>query len=184
MRKSTPFFILALVMLRGVHAQAVKDPAEPVAVQVSSRLRLIASLEQSTVRIGDPIILHYRLKNVSTGVIGPLFYNGFNDDYWLMVTGASGEEVPRTKEGDRLRQPIAVSMAAITLHLNPGAEDGDRVIDVSKLYRLDRPGNYFVRIARRIGVPPEIPEPKTPQEGAKAPLEEAVSDLIPFTILP
>ncbi len=55
---------------------------------------------------------------------------------------------------------------------------------MSKLYQLDRPGWYFVRIARRMGVPPDVPSPKTPQEWEKTPTEEAVSDPIPFTIIP
>jgi hypothetical protein len=58
---------------------------------------------------------------------------------------------------------------------------------VTKHYQLDRPGNYFVRIARRIGVHPDVPYPKYPeqaQEMTKVQLEEAVSDLIPFTITP
>jgi hypothetical protein len=68
--------------------------------------------------------------------------------------------------------------------LAPGAEYGGGAIDVAKHYQLDRPGNYFVRIAWRIGVPPGVPQPKTPQEIVKVPIEEAVSDLIPFTITP
>jgi hypothetical protein len=35
-----------------------------------------------------------------------------------------------------------------------------------------------------MGVPPDMPYPKTAEEVAKTPLEEAVSDLIPFTITP
>jgi len=55
---------------------------------------------------------------------------------------------------------------------------------LSKLRQFNRPRNYFVRIARRMGRPPGVPFPKTDQEAAKAPTEEAVSDLIPFTITP
>jgi hypothetical protein len=117
-------------------------------------------------------------------VISHLVYTGFNNDCWLMVTDGSGLELPRTKEGDRLRQPSTVLISAGSGDLNPGVEDYDQTIDVSKLYQLDRPGNYFVRIVRRMGVPPDMPYPKTAEEVAKTPLEEAVSDLIPFTITP
>ncbi len=113
-----------------------------------------------------------------------LTWGAFNENYWLMVTDASGMELPRTKEGDRLRQPSKVEISSITGPLAPGADDGDHSIDVTKHYQLDRPGNYFVRIARRLGVPPDVPYPTTLQEGAKVPLEEAVSDPIPFTITP
>ena len=192
--------VIALAGLTAAEGQAIKDPGLmwgppwaptrdswvpiPNLVRVSTRAQMIASLEQSRVRIGDPIILHYRLKNVSSGVIGPLFYNGFGDECWLMVTDASGAELPRTKEGDRLRERPTVLMAAGRGLLGPGVEENDKTIDVSKLYRLDRPGNYFVRIARRMGVPPDVPSPKTPQEWEKTPTEEAVSEPIPFTITP
>src|ERR1700685_1498667 len=152
------------------HGQVVKDPVRPNPVRVSSRAQLIASLEQVSVRVGDPVKLHFRLKNLSFETISPLGYSGFNDDYWLMVTDASGTELPLTKEGDRLRQPSKMHAGSIVGALAPGAEDIDAVIDVSRLYQLVRPGNYFARIARRIGVPPDIPYPKTAEEGAKVPL--------------
>jgi hypothetical protein len=187
-RRTSVFFALALAVLEGAHGQVVKDPVRQGPVRVSSRAQLIASLAQSRVQIGDPIILHFRLKNVSSGVISPIFYNGFNDDYWVIVTDASGVELPHTQEGDRLREPSTVWISYGRGGLNPGVDDGDRVIDVGKLYHLDRPGSYFVRIARRMGVPPDIPFPKYPEvsveEIAKVPIEEAVSDLIPFTIVP
>jgi hypothetical protein len=58
--------VFAIVGLEVGHGQAVKDPVVPATVRVSSRLQLIASLEQATLEIGSPIILHYRLKNVSS----------------------------------------------------------------------------------------------------------------------
>jgi hypothetical protein len=110
--------------------------------------------------------------------------SGFNDDEWIMVTDASGTELPLTKEGEKWRQPSRVSGPVVVGALFPGGEQGETIIDVSKHYQLDRPGNYFVRIARRIGVPPDVPFPKTAEGAAKTPLEEAVSDLVPFTITP
>lgn len=83
-----------------------------------------------------------------------------------------------------MRQPSKSQVSSITSALGPGGDDGDHSIDITKHYQLGQPGNYFVRIARRMGVPPDMPFPKTAQEAAKTPLEEAVSDLIPFTITP
>lgn len=174
---------IALVLLGVAHGQAVKDPLWSNQVRLSSRAQLIASLEQAMVRPGDPITLHFRLRNVSSRAIN-LTWGAFDENYWLMVTDVSGTELPRTKEGDRLRQPSKVEISAISGPLAPGADDGDHSIDLTKHYQLDRPGNCFVRIARRIGVPPDVPAPRTVDEIAKAPLEEAVSDLIPFTIAP
>ncbi len=176
-------FAIALAGLGVVYGQAIRDPVRPNPVRVSSRAQLIVSLERARVRVGDPIMLHFRLKNVSSGAIN-LMASDFNDDYWLMVTDASGTELPRTKEGDRMRQPSRAGGDRVG-SLEPGAEYGDyAAIDVTKHYQLDRPGNYFARIARRIGVPPDVPRPTTLQEGARVPLEEAVSDPIPFTITP
>jgi hypothetical protein len=182
MKKPGLFSLMPLACLAVVYGQAVKDPVRPNPVRVSSRAQLIASLEQARVRVGDPIKLHFRLKNVSSEAIN-LMASDFNEDYWLVVTDASGAELPRTEEGDRMRQPSRTG-GGIVGSLAPGAEYGGGTIDVTKHYQLDRPGNYFVRIARRIGLPPDMPHPKTAEEGAKMPLEEAVSDLIPFTVTP
>jgi hypothetical protein len=94
---------IVLLGLTAAHGQAVKDPREPNPVRVSSRAQLIASLEQASVRVGDPITLHFRLRNVSSEAINVVTF-GFNEDSWLIVTDSSGAELPLTKEGDRLRQ--------------------------------------------------------------------------------
>lgn len=127
-------------------------------VRVSSRAQVIASLDQTRVKLGDPIKLHFRLKNVSSEAVN-VVWGGFNENYWLMVIDASGRELPLTKEGERLRQPSKVEIHSISGALGPGTDDGDHAIGVAKHYQLDRPGSYFVRIARRIGVPPDIPPP-------------------------
>ncbi len=183
MKKIGLLSVMAVTILAVAYGQGIKDSAIPNPVRASSRARMIASLERSSVRIGDPINLHLRLKNVSSGPI-EIVRSGFNDDDWLIVTDASGMEVPRTEKGDRWRQRSRSQVGTILYALSPGAEESDGVIDVTELYRLDRPGSYFLRIARRIGLPPGEPLPKTAKEGQEAPLEEAVSDLIPFTILP
>lgn len=184
MKKPKVFFAFPLVVLGVADGQAVRDPSMPNPVRISSRAQVPAYLERSSVRTGDSLKLHFRLRNVSSDVIRNLVLSDFNDDCWLMVTDALGVELPRTEKGDRWRRRSSSQTASVSFALSPGEDDGDHVVDVAELYRLDRPGNYFVRIARRIGTPPDIPFPKTAQEGAKAPLEEAVSDLIPFTITP
>lgn len=183
MRKLGSFAPIVLTGLSVMYGQAVKDPVRPNPVRVSSRAQLIASLERSSVRIGDPIKLHYRLKNVSSEAVTDSITD-WSVIYWLIVTDFSGMELPRTKEGDRRRQmPISTGPNVLGF-LEPGANDGDHVTDLTELYQLDRPGSYFVRIAQRLGLPPGEPRPRTAQEGAKLPLEEAVSDLIPFTMTP
>jgi hypothetical protein len=187
MKKTGVFSAMALFGLAIAYGQAIRDPAIPNPVRVSSRAQLVASLEQVSVRIGDPIKLHYRLKNVSSEVISPVVYSDWNDDCWLMVTDASGTELPRTKEGDRMRQRSTSHVGVVVDALSPGEDDGDHAIDATKHYQLDRPGNYFVRIARRIGVADRA-DPRLlsgdQKVASQIPIEEAVSDLIPFTIVP
>lgn len=181
MKRPGVFSAIGLMGLGVAHGQAVKDPVNPSPVRVSSRAQVIASLGEARAKLGEPIILHYHLKNVSSQAITLRYIGAY--DYWVMVTDAAGMELPLTKEGGRLRGPPSPG-STMRGSLGPGAEEHDQVIDVSKLYRLDRPGSYLVRIARRMGVPPGLPQPETLQESANVPIEEAVSDLIPFTITP
>lgn len=192
--------VIALAGLTAAEGQAIKDPGlmwgpllganagdgwvpVPNPVRVSARTQMIASLEQSRVKIGEPLKLHFRFKNVSSEVI-QMVGGGFDFDNWLIVTDASGTELPLSEKGQKWRQRPTSQTATTMYALLPGQDDGDGILDVTDLYRLDRPGNYFLRIARRLGTPPDVPRPKTPEEVQKTPLEEAVSDLIPFTITP
>jgi hypothetical protein len=178
--------ILLVAMSLVALGQEIKDPAGLNPVVVSSRAQMVALVERASVRIGDPIKLHFRLKNVSSGVI-KYSGSGFTDDYWLMVTDPSGVQLPRTEKGDRMRRRSVSQGPSISGGLSPGEEEGDSAIDVSELYRLDRPGNYFVRIVRRIGAA-DPTDPRLMSGDQKVanqiPIEEAVSDLVPFTITP
>lgn len=97
--------ILLLAMSLVALGQAVKDPVRPNPVRVSTRLQLVASLEQTSVKIGDPVRLRLHFKNVSSEVVGTSM-NGWATDFWLTVIYASGTELPRTKEGDRMLRPV------------------------------------------------------------------------------
>jgi len=185
MRKTGSFSVLALTALGAVYGQTIKDPASPNPVVVSSRAKVVASLEQASARVGDPIMLHFHLR-VTSGVV-KYVRGGFNNDYWLIVTEASGAELPRTEKGDRLRQGSTAQVGTISTGLSAGEEDEDDAVNLAQLYRLDRPGSYFVRIVRRIGAAdPYDPRLRSgdPNVGRQIPIEEAVSDLIPFTIIP
>ncbi len=52
-----------------VYGQTMNDPVLQNPVRASTRLQLVASLEQTSVKIGDPIKLHFRLKNVSQATL-------------------------------------------------------------------------------------------------------------------
>ena len=59
------------------------------------------------------------------------------------------------------------------------------MINAAYCYSLTKPGTYFVRLMFR-SMWPEPGErwPTTIEEAQKTPMEEAVSELIPFTITP
>jgi hypothetical protein len=184
MKKLKLLWTITLIGLSTARGQAVKDPALPNPVRVSTRVQMLVSLERASVKIGEPVRLHCHLKNVSSEVV----HSGetaWSDDYWLVVTDASGAELPRTPLGDRKRRPARAAVHAIMIALDPGEERDEGVTNVAELYQLNRPGKYFVRIAFRLGPQPGDPwPPSTEEERLKGPREEAVSDLIPFTITP
>ncbi len=185
MKKISSCSALALAGLAVMYGQAITDPASPNPVVVSSRAKVVAYLEQASVKVGNPIALHCRLR-VTSGVV-KYVRGGFNNEYWLTVTEASGTELRRTEKGDRVRRRPTSLGPSISDALGPGQEEPDDTIDLSQLYRLDLPGSYFVRIARRIGIAdPAHPSPVSgdPKVVSQIPIEEAVSDLIPFTIIP
>jgi hypothetical protein len=184
MRKPGLLSAIALAVIASSQGQAVKDPARPNPVRVSSRLQLVASLQQASVKIGDPVKLDLHFKNVSSGVVGTS-QNSWENDYWLTVTDASGTALPRTKEGDQMLKPVRALVSSVISPVPPGAEYGGGVVNVAEYFVLDRPGKYFVRIGYRSLTPaPGEPRPKTEKERQEVPLEEAVSELIPFTIVP
>ena len=75
--------------------------------------------------------------------------------------------------------------SSISSPIQPGSEYSGGVVNIAEYFRLDRPGKYFVRIGYRSLTPaPGEPRPKTEKERQEVPLEEAVSELIPFTIVP
>jgi len=144
-------------------------------------------MEHASAKIGDPIRVNYRLKNVSSEVVR-VPQGGQEFDCWFIVTDASGAEVPRTALGDRVIAGIdppgyVRAHGSVRGFLDPGQEGFGSSAELTELYRLDRPGKYFVRMAYR-SIAPSQPVPATQEERNKIPREEAVSDLIPFTITP
>jgi hypothetical protein len=187
MKKFEMFLTTVLIIPRLAHGQdtIIRDvPKNPV--RVSTRLQLIASVERASVKQGEPIRLHFHYKNVSTKVV-TLRENGWMQDYELTVTDTSGAEPPRTALGQRWLQEQRNGML---LHsgpfvLAPDEEGKDGLIDVGKIYQLNQPGRYFARLMfGSIQRDPTEPKPATIEEAQKMTIEEAVSELIPFTITP
>jgi len=176
-------FSMVLAEAAAVFGQPLKDPARPNPVQVSTRLQLVASLEQTNVKIGDPIKLDLRFKNVSLGVV-LTSQSSWESDYWLTVTDASGADLQRTKEGNQMLKPVTSFVHSVISPIPPGEEFSGGVVNVAEYFRFDRPGKYVLRIGYRLGLPPGERRPQTAKERQDVPLEQAVSDPIPFTINP
>jgi hypothetical protein len=181
-------FLFAISLTANMlHAQAIRDPGRPNPIRVSTRLRMLAGLEHESVKSGDPVALHARYKNVSSGPL-TVYDDQRNLRYQLLVTDASGKEPPRTDLGEQwlqfMREPYLLHGIGPDT-LEPSAEGGDFVIDVSKYYYLTTPGRYFVRIMfSGLDRDPAEPRPTAVEDPGKVTLEEAVSDPIPFTVTP
>lgn len=108
-------------------------------------------------------------------------------DYELKVTDASGAEPPRTALGERWLQEdrMGVLIHSGSFDLKPGEESQVGLLDLAKIYQLYEPGKYFARLTfRGFRRDPSEPAPKTFEEAQEMTIEEAVSDLMPFTIIP
>jgi hypothetical protein len=184
MKTPGSFLSIMLIGAGSLPGQALRDPALPNPVRVSTRLQVLATVEQQNVRLGEPIRVHFRTKNVSSAVLR-IRNLDTAQDYGVIVTEASGLEPLLTPLGSLLRTHQSISSQG-PIPLAPGAESEEAVWDLAKLFQLTKPGRYFVRILFR-GVwleRDEDPHPKTVEEERKITWEEAVSDPIPFTIAP
>jgi hypothetical protein len=186
------FGSILTIMLAGLGAargQVLRDAVRPNPVRISTRVQMRASVEQLSVRIGDPVMLRFHFKNVTSSVLH-LASSGWDLDYGLTVTDPSGVEIPRTAQGEGwLRsQRNGIAVSSMSFSLEAGAEADEIVMNVAKYYQLSKPGKYFVRVMRRGYMPPDPDAPKptamTAEEAQRIPIEESVSDLIPFTITP
>jgi hypothetical protein len=182
--------LLEAIVLAGTNValgQALKDAVLPNPVVVSTRLQLKVGVEHPSLKLGEPVVVHARYKNVSseTVMVGTRHWD---EDYALTVSDAFGAEVVRTALGEgwlmRQRGPLNTSSIGPFV-LSPGEQGQEFVFDAAKYYQLNHPGTYFVRLILR-HVLPDVPAPipTTVEEYHKLPLEEAVSNLVQFVIVP
>ena len=154
------------------------DPREPVVVP-STRLQLAAEMDPTSVRLGAPINLKLRLKNVSSGVVR-MANNYAEFDYELTVTDSSGKEPPRTEFGRKLLRGEVILLHSESLDLQPG-QQVDASLGITQVYQLSQPGTCYARAVRRaIFSPP--PEPRSAD--GRLIVEKAFSNPVQFTIIP
>lgn len=188
---------LAAISLAGaLEGQAVREPVTKGPIEVPARLQVTISAEQRSIRLGGPVLIHSRLKNISPK---PVFLNGNFDwriPYTLSVTEASGTEPALTPSGQEWRLGrFGGSSITPPPSLEPGVETQDFAIDIAKYYQLTQPGTYLVRMRYRIiwpegtdfviRVAPPAPRPPPASGQTKlSPREEAVSNEVYFAITP
>ncbi len=187
MKTFASFAVMVFAGVSPAPCQALRDSVFPDPVRASTRLQLTAKLDETTVKVGEPVVLRARYKNVSATNL-ELGTRYWVIDYGLVVTDSSGAEPPRTELGEKWlkeqREPVLLSSQGPFL-LEPGAQGEEFAVDVTKAYRLTRPGSYSVQLMFRMVWPePGTPVPTTVEESQKMPLEEAVSNVIQLTITP
>jgi len=115
---------------------------------------VITPLRQS-VTIGSQVKIEAKLTNVSNHAI-TLHDTNPDCDFTVRVTDAKGNQPPKTSYNQGLKCGTRLALSRdILVTLAPG-ESRDQEIMISRLYALNRPGNYFVQVLRRL--PSELAE--------------------------
>jgi hypothetical protein len=165
---ATTFFLAS-----AMQGQVARVPSRPLPVISSSRILLLAELEATKVRVGEPIWIKFRLKNVSLRQ-ARLVDTWPEHDFEITVADATGKEPPRTKFGDDSLHPQTL-LRSIAVYLDPGQEL-QATMEITKVYQLAQVGVYSLRASRIV-----IRESKAEAEAAA---EKAFSNTVTFTILP
>jgi hypothetical protein len=184
--KISAFFLGIALFGAGASGQIPRTTAQPNPVYASTRLQLTASVESATVKMGAPVVIKLRLRNVSAESVTVVDTAGDVDNE-LFVTDASGKEMDRTPRGKFVFEGIRDSSASLR-HLDPGQEI-ETQIDVKWIYELKQPGTYYVQVLRNQIVPdPSIPRPyansNSNNDSVKIPIEKAVSNKVQLAITP
>ncbi len=174
-------FVLALVLGLPASGQLPQVDFRPNPVFASTRLRLVASIDPATIKLGSPVVVGVVLTNISVAPVHVMVSG--SEDYQPFVTDSSGRELQRTEVGNRLFRFDYPLIRAENQSLKPG-EELHAGLDIRQIYNLTQPGTYSVQVFRIaiFGDPVSIPASK--EEAAKVPIEKAVSNKVQFTITP
>jgi hypothetical protein len=117
----------------------------------ASSYQITISLPQQSFKLGEPILAHVSLKNISSEKIivscgiGP---HQAEVNYEITVTDESGGHVAlksSIRQHGQISKPSVFSRASVDLAPNETLEE-DSVI--TKLFPLDKPGRYKLEFAR------------------------------------
>jgi hypothetical protein len=150
----------------------------PLEGRVSTGLLMFADIEKAAVKAGDPLIIHFHVKNVSSEAISVTA----DDAYEVLVAGNFGREPRRTPYGEGMPLSFPISSPGMQ-EIGPSADGPVGSLDLAKIYDLT-PGQYHVEAFLGRG---HIPDPKTgsndPRGLLQSPIEEEHCDPLPFRIL-
>jgi hypothetical protein len=111
-------------------------------------LRARVSLAKQKYQVGEPIKVHYQVKNVSKEE-QTLWHSGFWLNHLILVKDADGKEPPLTAFGQQCRRafsPGGERSKNVPVKVAAGGEDAAyEPYDLTKLHDLSRPGRYTVQ---------------------------------------
>ncbi|MFN4259354.1 MAG: hypothetical protein ACK4RK_08640 [Gemmataceae bacterium] len=114
-------------------------------------------IDQTQFQVGQPIIVHYQIKNVGQQK-RTVWHSGFWPNHQIVVQDAAGQEVARTPFGQQGRAAFAPEGPReknVPVELAPGQVD--RALssyNLRQLFVLDKPGKYTVQYLYQEGKTP------------------------------
>jgi hypothetical protein len=144
-------FVLAAGMVLG---QSSRGGAQ---VRESTRLLLVAALDNTTAKKGTPVFINLSLKNID---IDPVWLQSGCAEYDITVTDASGRRAQLTEYG--LAFLVEMSCPKFTPALLLPGQEERATLELTKLYMLPA-GRYRVEAFRRLIFPAPY-EATTPEE--------------------
>jgi hypothetical protein len=139
-------FITILTAVFTATSVSVAQSPGPAQVAVSKRLQLTVKAPEQKIARGTDIEISLTLRNTSSTVLG-ITDTSPDQDFNFIVKTSDDREVRLADFGERLATEPRFGDLRVTKELKPG-ENFDYAISLGMLYRLERPGRYFVRASR------------------------------------
>ena len=117
--------------------------------RVTEGFQLSAKAENERIKSGGSALLRVRIKNVTKKDLY-LAEVGVAKDYAVRVSSDSRRTIPFTEFGKNLQTSRNDVYMNLSLTIKPGEERED-VLDISKIYDMKTPGNYWIVLERKVG---------------------------------
>jgi hypothetical protein len=121
-----------------------------------SVISIDANRVQRRVKLGDPVLLKVRMTNVSRHVVSIWIVKGSGEEqYEVEVRDQNRNLPPDTEYGQKRNGHVHLEMLKVQDLMGSGVcvplkagKSMLHAVDVSKLYALNSPGKYFIRVQR------------------------------------